>query len=159
MKPLKRLELVVLFGVITSLYLTLSIEFYRYFSLFMSLVKVDLVLNLFFMTTAIFFTYNSKEALKFMAIDIVFFLLILGTAFYARRALIKKKKHAFKKFAAARMTIELVKILKVVLIMMSINAAFRISEDMKNSLGNIKFSILVQEIISLSLFIPILPLA
>jgi hypothetical protein len=56
------------------------------------------------------------------------------------------------------MVIELIKIVKAILILMSINAAYRISEEMTQTLGNIKFSILVQEIISLSIFIPILPL-
>lgn len=115
-------------------------------------------MNLFFITTAAFFSYNTKESFNFIAIDILFTILVVWTAIYAIRNLINRNKKGFKAFAVMRMIIELVKIAKAVLILMSINGAFRISPEMKETLGDIKFSILVQEILSLVIFIPILPL-
>ena len=60
---------------------------FKYFSLLFSMIKIDFVLNVFFMTTCIYFTYT-QDNLKFLLKDIFFLFAILGTAYYAISAII-----------------------------------------------------------------------
>lgn len=52
--------------------------------------------------------------------------------------------------------IELFKVFKAILIMNAVDANYQENPEMQKDLGNIKFSILVQEIISIALMVPIL---
>lgn len=124
----------------------------------LSLIKIDFVLNLFFMSTSIYFTYNEDDTKYWIAQDIIFFLLILCSAMYAFRAITQKNEKAYFRLSLLRVGLELIKIVKCILILNGINASYTYSEKMLQTLGNLKFSILVQEIISLALFIPILSL-
>ncbi|CDW74241.1 UNKNOWN [Stylonychia lemnae] len=133
-------------------------KIYKFFTLLISLVIVDLVLNLFYFATTVYFTYFRADLSPFVWIDVLFFFMIVFTSFYANFCIFNKYQKGFKIFSIIRVFVEIIKILKALLILNSINANYIYSKEMQDDLGNIKFFILVQEIISLALFIPILSL-
>lgn len=53
-------------------------EVYKYFTLCKSLLKLDVLISVEFMVTIFFLTYNTKESLYYIAVDVVFAILILG---------------------------------------------------------------------------------
>ena len=130
---------------------------YKYFSLLVSMIKIDFVLNLFFMATCVYFTYTAAT-LKYLLKDLLFLGIICETAYYAITAITSKNEKAYLTFCVWRVCIELVKIAKCMLVLNGIDASYQYNRQMLATLGNIKFTILVQEIISLALFIPILSL-
>lgn len=58
--------------------LTCHIEVYKYFTLCKSLLKLDFLISVEFMTTIFFLSYNTKDSLYFIAIDIFFALIIIA---------------------------------------------------------------------------------
>lgn len=115
-------------------------------------------MNLFFMTSYIFFGYDDDASIYFTLIDFLFMVLILNNLYFARKALIGKSQSGFKSFIIIRTIIELVKLSQTILIMMGFNSAFEISGTMKSVHGNIRFSMLLQEILSIQIYIPIMSL-
>jgi len=53
-------------------------EVYKYFTLCKSLLKLDFLISAEFMITMFFLSYNTKDSLYFMAVDIFFCLAILA---------------------------------------------------------------------------------
>jgi hypothetical protein len=59
---------------------------------------------------------------------------------------------------AIRIAIEIIKLSKGILVLFNINGAFRYSENMKVKLGNIKFSLILQAVLSLAVCVPVIQL-
>jgi hypothetical protein len=119
------------------------IEVFKHFTLLMSLIKIDLVLNIFFVLTATFFSYQTFGALAFFPIDLAFLGFIVGTAHYAIQSIVTRNEKGYFTFSILRIIIELIKIVKAILILMEIDAAYTFQPLMGITLGNLKFSILI----------------
>lgn len=63
---------------ISFINLFLWIDVYKYFTLSKSFLKLDFLISAEFMITIYFLSYNTKDALYFLAIDIFFSLLIIA---------------------------------------------------------------------------------
>ena len=120
--------------------------------------KVDFVLNIFFIITSIYFSSHENEIIISTLIDLFFFGVILLNAIYGIKSVENKDEAAYSRICLLRLFLELFKIMKVILILNGINSSFSYSEKMVTSLGKIRFSILVQEIISIGLLMPMMSL-
>lgn len=130
------------YGVREFSFNTFNIGVYKYFTLCHSLIKIDLVLNLFFILTLLYFTYDTEESLMYCPIDILFMVLVMATAVIALKSITEKNRNGYFIFSSLRMFIELIKIAKTILIIMDINAAFSSHNNMEE-LGSFRFSVLV----------------
>jgi len=92
--------------------------------LLISLVIVDCVLNLFYLATAVYFTYNTTYISAFVLLDISFFFLIVFTAAYANYCIFKKYQRGFTRFGIIRILVEMIKIVKALLILNSVNGNY-----------------------------------
>lgn len=101
------------------------IEIYKYFTLLLSLIKVDLVLNMFFMATSVYFTYNKAPITAYILIDIFVLMMIICTAIYAIYCIINRYEKGYFYFCIMRILLELIKVLKAILIMNAIDANYR----------------------------------
>jgi hypothetical protein len=109
-----------------------------------SLLKLDLVMNLFFMVSDLYFSYDCTDVYKFIWLNILFLFFIIWTAYYAISSLIQRNKKGYQNFSIMRVFIELIKLVKTVLILIGINGAFQLDPTMIEKHGNIRFSMLVQ---------------
>lgn len=137
------------------------LEVYKYFTLLKSMIKMDFVLNVFFFITSYYFSHSghSFESFDFSDLQyLVFFILITTTATIGIRAIKRKDETMQSLIGLLRVLVELFKIMKVILILNGIDSSFSECKHMLINLGNIRFSVLVQEIFSMALFIPILAL-
>lgn len=103
---------------------SLFIGIFKHFALLISLIKVDLVLNLFFMATTIFFTYQTATVTAYVLLDITFGLLIVISAIYAVLSIVRRNEQGWFYFSLVRVTIEMIKASKSILIMNAINANY-----------------------------------
>lgn len=135
---------------------------YRYYTLLKSLIKTDLVLNLFFMLSVNHFTHaDGSDQLDGSYIYIfhgAFFIMIITSMYLGNKYIDEKNEEGTFYIAILRGFIEALKLVCCILILNGYNTFIQRSKKNLDVLGNIRFSILVQEFISLSLFIPILSL-
>lgn len=88
----------------------------------------------------------------------VFFLLTTATMIQGLIAIKTKDQKKNVRIGLLRISIEMFKIIICILVLNCYNAAFVQSQEVRSILGKIRFSILVQEILSMALCIPILSL-
>lgn len=119
------------------------IGIYKFFTMLLSLIKVDLVLNLLYLATAVYFSYNYGTISAFIIIDIVFLLMIFGVAIYALYCVMHRYEKGFYRYSICRVIVELIKVFKALLILNAVNSNYVFSPEMQKDLGNIKFSVLV----------------
>jgi len=124
------------------------------------LVKLDFGFNIFFVITAFYFMHCDGSTNVIFTLPFYGFFLILSlcSCIFGVRAVRNKDRTLQTIVAFLRVGIETFKIIIIMLILNCYNAAFEQSVGMKETLGKIKFSILVQEILSMALFIPIMML-
>ena len=123
------------------------------------MIKTDFVLNVFFFITSYYFTHcgHSFESFNFYDLQyLAFFILITTTATIGIRAIKRKDETMQSLIGVLRVLVELFKIMTVILILNGVNSYD--CNTMLINLGDIRFSVLVQEIFSMALFIPILAL-
>ena len=88
------------------------------------MVIVDCVLNLFYLATAMYFTYDTTYISAYILIDLTFFFMIVFTAIYAYYCIFNKYQRGFKRFSLIRVIVEMIKIVKALLILNSINGNY-----------------------------------
>ena len=110
------------------------------------------------MVSALFFSYDTTTTYSYLWIHLLFLAIIAWTPFYATSSLLNRNEEAYKFFCIMRVTIEVLKLLFTITIMMGVNGGFKYSEELKLKYGNLRFSMLFQELLSISLFIPVLTL-
>ena len=97
----------------------------------LSMIKIDFVLNLFFFGTTIYFSQYGMESMAFLPIDIFFLAVILGTAYYSIKSVRNKNEKSYFWICLLRVFLELLKIMKCILILNSVNASFKYSPLME----------------------------
>ena len=90
----------------------------------LSLIKVDFVLNLLYLATAVYFSYNYGTLSIFVIIDIVFLLMILGVAVYALYCVLRRYEKGFYRYSICRIVVELIKVFKALLILNAVNSNY-----------------------------------
>jgi len=103
------------------------IAVYKFFTMLLSLIKVDLVMNFFFGATMVYFTYIGTPITPFIIMDILFFIGIISVNIYAIYSIIMRNEKGFWYFSLIRIQIELFKVFKAILIMNNINANYQFS--------------------------------
>ena len=111
------------------------------------MIRLDFVMNLFFMATAFFFMHcdDTEHHNYIITVPLYGFILcfMLYTTFTGINAIRTKNQNVQFRIAILRVVIEMFKIVICILILNSFNSRFEQSEIIRNRLGKIRFSILV----------------
>jgi len=131
---------------------------YKYFTMLVSFIKLDTILTIFFVFSIIFFQYSTLETITSIWTEFLFFGIVIYLMVYAIDSLIKRNERAYQYFGVFRTFVEILKLLYTMLIIVGIDGSYKISEAMIAEYGSLRFSVFMQELISISLFIPTLSL-
>lgn len=117
-------------------------------------------MNIFFVMTAFYFMHCDGQVDMTYTLPFYGFFLVITVVTMVQGVIAIKSKDQKKnvRIGLLRIFIEMFKIVICILILNCYNAAFQQSEEVRKTLGKIRFSILVQEILSMALCIPIISL-
>jgi len=97
---------------------------YKYYSLYLLLIRLGGVLNVFFMISSCFFRYNAINDIYYIWIDIIILIFMIVEVNMSIRAIFTINRSLYRRTVLLRMFIEFIKLVWTILVMIGIGANF-----------------------------------